>query len=89
MGTVFLKLKFEAPDMRSNQGNAWIIPGNRGRDADNWPLLTPHCATLSELEWHIDAMKVELEEIRKQAQKKFADPRSRRPDLSSLYPNSN
>ena len=36
------------------------------------PLITPQCVTLGELEYHIDRLKEELEEIRKEANKKFA-----------------
>jgi hypothetical protein len=80
MNTVFFKLKFKSPDMRNTQGSAWIIPGNHSRDSDDWPLLTPHCATLGELESHIDKMQAELEEIREQGRKKFADARSVQPE---------
>ena len=58
MKTVFFKLKFKSPDPRNTQGTAWIIPGNHSRDSDDWPLLTPHCATLGELESHIDKCKL-------------------------------
>ena len=80
MKTVFFKLKFKSPDPRNTQGTAWIIPGNHSRDSDDWPLLTPHCATLGELESHIDKMQAELEEIREQGRKKFADARSVQPE---------
>jgi hypothetical protein len=88
MKTVFLKLKFEEPDLRSTAGSAWIVPGDHSRDSDDWPLLTPHCATLGELEWHIDKMEAELKEIRKQARKKFADAKSKPLNLSWLYPSN-
>ena len=77
MKTIFLKLKFVGPDAdaSSTQGNAWIVPGDHTRDNDGWPLLTPHCADLGELEWHINRMQADLEEIRKEARRKFAAAR--------------
>jgi hypothetical protein len=86
MKPIFLQLKFEPPDLRSTAGNAWIIPGDHCRDENDWPLLTPHCATLGELEWHIDRILAELEEIRKQARKKFAAAaKAKPPTLEELY----
>jgi hypothetical protein len=72
MKPYFLKLKFEKPDVRSTDGNSWIMAGRYTKDADGEPLLTPHCGTLVEIEWHIDRMRAELEEIRKEARKKYA-----------------
>jgi hypothetical protein len=86
MKPVFLQLKFERPDLRSTAGNAWIIPGDHGHDQGGWPLLTPHCATLGELEWHIDRFQAELEEIRKQARRQFAAAaKADAPTLEELY----
>ena len=34
-------------------------------------LITPECASLAELEYHIDRLKGELEEIRKAAKREF------------------
>jgi hypothetical protein len=39
---------------------------------DGPPLITPQCVTLAELEYQIDRLKEELEEIRKAAKKSFA-----------------
>ena len=72
MNPYLLKLKFEKPNVRSTDGNSWIVPGKYTMDADGWPLLTPHCGTLVEIEWHIDRMHTELEEVRKQARQKYA-----------------
>jgi hypothetical protein len=33
--------------------------------------LTPHCAGLTEIEWHIDRMQADLE-LRKKARREFA-----------------
>ncbi len=72
MKPYLLKLKFEKPDVRSTDGSSWITPGDHSLDKDGWPLLTPHCGSLGEIEWHIDRMQAELEEIRKEARKKYA-----------------
>lgn len=71
-----LRLKFENPDERSAAGNAWIVPGDHLTDDGGWPLLTPHCTSLSEIEAHIDRMQAELEEIRKEARVKYAVART-------------
>lgn len=86
MKPYLLKLRFEMPDMRSTDRNAWIVPGDHSRDKDDWPLLTPHCATLGEIEWHINRMQAELEDIRKEARKRFAAAKSAPPAFSDLYP---
>lgn len=72
MKTFLLKLKFNDPDAMRARASSWIIPGDHTRDEDGWPLLTPHCASLGEIEWHIDRMQAELEEIRIEARKKYA-----------------
>lgn len=36
------------------------------------PLITPDCVTIRELEYQIDKLQEELEQIRKQARAKFA-----------------
>jgi hypothetical protein len=82
--TVYLELRFERPDFRGLYGNAWIVPGDHSRDSDGWPLLTPHCATLGEFEWHIDRFHRELEEIRKEARKRFAAAEANPPTPGDL-----
>ncbi len=72
MKPLHLKLRFERPDSRGTAGNAWIVPATRRVDEKGCALLTPHLASLSATEAHIDEIKAELEDIRKQARKKFA-----------------
>ncbi len=71
MKPYLLKLKFENPDVRSTDGNSWIVSGK-----NSTTLLTNHCATLGELESHIDRMQEELEEIRKEARSRYAAARA-------------
>jgi hypothetical protein len=81
-----LKLRFEKPDARSSQGNAWIVPDQYSCDSNGWPELTPHCASLDELECHIDRMKAELEENRARGRRAFEKASSVRSDLSDIFP---
>src|SRR5262245_23942248 len=81
-----LKLRFEAPDFHSVQGYAWIVPDHYSCDNDGWPMLTPRCASVGELESQIDRMQAELEEIRKRGRRAFAIATTARTDLSGVFP---
>jgi hypothetical protein len=72
-----LMLEFADPDVRSTEGNAWIIPRSYTADEKGHPRLTPHCATIGELEWQIDYLHDELEEIRTAARRKFEAARAK------------
>jgi hypothetical protein len=72
MKLVFLDLEFHKPDHRSMSGGGWIVPKQHSTGSNGAVHLTPHCAGLGEVEWHIDRLQAELEEIRKRARKKFA-----------------
>jgi len=52
---------------------------------DGPPLITPECVTLGELEYQIDRLKEELEEIRKAAKKSFALHDKREEEWSAEY----
>jgi hypothetical protein len=72
MATVFLNLKLHDPDVRSTMGGGWIVPKWYSKDEKGRIRLTPHCAGIGEIEWHIDRFQADLEELRKKARREFA-----------------
>jgi hypothetical protein len=69
MATVFLDLELHSPDARSTVGGGWIVPKSYSTDNRGHIHLTPHCAGIGEIEWHIDRMQADLEELRKKARR--------------------
>ena len=72
MATVFLDLKLHTPDVHSTAGGGWIVPKRYSTNEGGSIHLTPHCAGIGEIEWHIDRMQADLEELRKKARREFA-----------------
>jgi hypothetical protein len=73
MTTVFLELDLHTPDVRSTSGGGWIVPKTYSKDENGNVRLTPHCAGLGEIEWHINRMQADLEELRRKARSQFGD----------------
>jgi hypothetical protein len=77
MATYF-KLKFDAHDVQSTEGSSWVLLGDHSRDADGWPVLTPQCASITELEWHVREMQADLNELLKEARREYVGARKER-----------
>jgi hypothetical protein len=58
-----LRLKFEHRGAGLVAGAAWVVCGDLE--------LTPDCATISELEYHVNELKAELDSVLKKARREF------------------
>lgn len=76
---VILDLELHSPDARSTAGGGWIVPKRYTTEGTGNIHLTPHCASLGEIEAQIDRMEADLVELREEARRKFAKFGTMRP----------
>jgi predicted component of type VI protein secretion system len=75
-----LKLKFVGDGTAFNSHRAWIVLGIRSPDKDGDLLLSPDCATASEVEAAAKYLKKKLDEIVSSAKRRFPPVVSRQTD---------
>ncbi len=72
MTCIFLDVEFQEPNAASNTDGGWIIPRVFRQISEGHTHISPHFENLGQLEFQIDQMKVDLEEIREIARRRFA-----------------
>ena len=72
MTCIFLDVEFQEPNAASNTDGGWIIPRVFRQISEGHAHISPHFENLGQLEFQIDQMKVDLEEIREIARRRFA-----------------
>jgi hypothetical protein len=72
MTCLFFDVEFHEPNAASNTDGGWIIPTVFRQISAGHARISPHFENLDQLEWQIDQMKADLEEIREIARRRFA-----------------
>jgi hypothetical protein len=72
MTCIFFDVEFQEPNAASNTDGGWIMPRVFRQISAGHAHISPHFENLDQLEIQIDQMKVDLEEIREIARRRFA-----------------
>ena|SRR5664279_67777 len=72
MTCIFFDVEFQEPNTASNTDGGWIVPRVFRQISEGHAHISPHFENLGQLEIQIDQMKVDLEEIREIARRRFA-----------------